>query len=157
MGASKETEQKISQLQLIEQGLQNFNLQKQQLSAKILETESAIEELESTDTAYKIIGNLMVKVSKDKLKSELEEKKNNSTIRINALEKQEQSMREKAKRIQQEVLKEMQGNTKEDDDNGKQPVTGIDMLNHILALRTLFFPFPPNLPQSADRTPGFLV
>jgi len=112
MTESKDTEQKISQLQLLEQGLQNFNLQKQQLNSKLLECESALEELDLTEDAYKIIGNIMVKVNRDSLKKELEEDKKKSTIRINALEKQEQSMREKAKGIQQEVMKEMQAKEK---------------------------------------------
>lgn len=112
MTESKNTEQKISQLQLLEQSLQNFNLQKQQLNSKLLEYESALEELDLTEDAYKIIGNIMVKVNKDSLKKELEEDKKMNTIRINALEKQEQSTREKAKGIQQEVMKEMQAKEK---------------------------------------------
>lgn len=112
MTESKNTEQKISQLQLLEQSLQNFNLQKQQLNSKLLEYESALEELDLTEDAYKIIGNIMVKVNKDSLKKELEEDKKTNTIRINALEKQEQSTREKAKGIQQEVMKEMQAKEK---------------------------------------------
>jgi len=107
---SKETEKKISQLQLLEQGMQNFNLQKQQLNSKLLESESALEHLDSSEVSYKIIGNIMVKMDKDKLKAQLEEEKGNAEIRIKALEKQEQSMRQKAKDIQQEVLKEMKGN-----------------------------------------------
>jgi prefoldin beta subunit len=107
MTASKETEQKISQLQMLEQGLQSFNLQKQQLQTKLLEVDSALEELSKTDISYKIIGNIMVKVDKEKLKEELEQNKNTVTIRIKSVEKQETSMREKAKKIQEEVLKEM--------------------------------------------------
>ena len=56
MTESKNTEQKISQLQLLEQSLQNFNLQKQQLNSKLLEYESALEELDLTEDAYKIDG-----------------------------------------------------------------------------------------------------
>ncbi len=107
MTPDKETEQKISQLQLLEQGMQNFNLQKQQLQSKLMEVDSALEEINSTDTCYKIIGNIMVQSKKDVLKKELEEEKSNSDIRIKAVEKQETAMREKAKVIQEEVMKEM--------------------------------------------------
>jgi prefoldin beta subunit len=110
MTSEKETENKISQLQLMEQGLQNFNIQKQQLHSKFLEFESAINELDSTDTSYKIIGNIMVKKPKDELKKELGEIKENTSIRLKAIEKQEDSIREKAKSIQQEVLKNMKDN-----------------------------------------------
>jgi prefoldin beta subunit len=102
-----ETEHKISQLQLMEQGLQNFNIQKQQLHSKFLEYESALKELSSSETSYKIIGNIMIKKDKTELIKELEEAKENTSIRIKAVEKQETSMKEKAKSIQQEVLKEM--------------------------------------------------
>jgi len=114
MTSSKETEQKISQLQMIEQSIQNFNLQKQQLQSTLMESESAIEELAGTDTSYKIIGNIMVKVEKDSLQKELEETKDNTTIRINAIEKQEDAMREKAKALQTEVMAEMKEGKKEE-------------------------------------------
>lgn len=107
MTMNKETEKNISQLQLLEQGLQNFNLQKQQLQTRFLEIDSALTELENTDTSYKIIGNIMIKVDKVKLKEELEQDKKNNSIRIKALEKQESSMREKSKKLQEEVMKAM--------------------------------------------------
>jgi len=110
----KETESKISQLQLLEQGLSNYNLQKQQLQGKFLELDSALTEIEKTDTAYKIIGNIMVKMDKTTLKEELEISKKNTIIRINAVEKQETVMREKAKKLQEDVMKKLQGH-KEDD------------------------------------------
>jgi prefoldin beta subunit len=112
MTSTKGTEQKISQLQLLEQGMQNFNLQKQQLSARQMELESALEHLNSSDVSYKIVGNIMVKSDKAKLKQDLEEEKRGTEIRINAVEKQEQQMREKAKSLQQEVLQEMKGKEK---------------------------------------------
>ncbi|MFT4303125.1 MAG: prefoldin subunit [Candidatus Woesearchaeota archaeon] len=99
--------EKISQLQLLEQGMQSFNMQKQQLQARILENESALEELDGTDTSYKIIGNIMVKIDKDKLKKDIEEELKSTEIRIKAVEKQESSMKEKAKKLQQEVMEEM--------------------------------------------------
>lgn len=120
MTSEKETEYKISQLQLMEQGLQNFNLQKQQLHSKVLEYDSAIEELDSAKDSYKIVGNIMVKKESAELKKELEELKENTSIRLKAVEKQEDSMREKAKSIQQEVINEMKKNqVKDKDGSGK--------------------------------------
>lgn len=107
MTVDKDTEKKISQIQLLEQGLQNFNLQKQQLQSKLVEIDSALSELENTDASYKIIGNIMVKTDKKKLQSQLSKDKENTTIRIKAVEKQEDSMREKAKKLQEEVMKNM--------------------------------------------------
>ena len=65
----KNTEQKIQQLQIIEQSLQNFLGQKQQFQAHVVEIESALEELKSQKTAYKIIGNVMVETDAEKLKT----------------------------------------------------------------------------------------
>ena len=75
MEVSKETEQKISQLQMFEQSLQNFLGQKQQFQIQLVEIESALNELENTDKAYKIVGNIMVETDKNELKADLQSKK----------------------------------------------------------------------------------
>lgn len=108
MTMSNSSDEKISQMQMLEQGMQNFNLQKQQLQTKIFEIDSALDELSDSPESYKIIGNIMVKTDADKLKSSLVENKEKNQIRINAIEKQENSMREKAKKLQQEVMNELQ-------------------------------------------------
>ncbi len=61
----KETEQKIAQLQLYEQSLQNILMQKQQFQSQSVEIGSALKELESTEKAYKIVGNIMVASKKE--------------------------------------------------------------------------------------------
>jgi prefoldin beta subunit len=102
---SKETEQQISQLQLYEQSLQNILMQKQQFQTQSLEIKSALTELESTKEAYKIVGNIMVASKKEDLKKELESKKETINLRITTMEKQENQIREKAKKLQEEVSK----------------------------------------------------
>lgn len=104
---SKETEQKIAQLQMHEQSLQNILMQKQQFQAQLIETESALKELEATKEAYKIVGNIMVASKKEDLKKDLESKKETVTLRIKMLEKQENQIKEKAKKIQEEVSKKI--------------------------------------------------
>jgi prefoldin beta subunit len=104
----KETEAKIEQLQLLEQNLQNFLVQRQQFQQQIVEIESALGELESTTQAYKIVGNIMVASDKDKLKKDLEKKKEVLDLRIKTLEKQEKQLKDKASQTQSEVLKEME-------------------------------------------------
>ena len=104
---SKETEQKIAQLQLHEQGLQNILIQKQQFQAQSIEIESALKELETTKEAYKIVGNLMVASKKEDLKKDLESKKETVNLRIKTLEKQETQIKERAKRLQEEVSKDI--------------------------------------------------
>ena len=103
----KSTEEKIQQLQMIEQGMQNFLLQKQQLQAQLVETDSALKELETSETAYKIVGNIMVSADKEELKKDLQSKKETVELRIKTLEKQEAQMKEKASSMQSEVLEKL--------------------------------------------------
>ena len=105
---TKETEQKIGQLQMLERSLQNFLSQKQQFQLQYAEIESAITELETSEEAYKIVGNLMVKGDKDTLKKDLDEKKEILDLRIKSIEKQEKDTRSKAMDLQKEVMKELQ-------------------------------------------------
>jgi len=93
---SKDTEQKIAQLQLYEQSLQNILMQKQQFQSQSLEIESALKELETTKEAYKIVGNIMVASKKETM-----------ALRIKTLEKQEKQIRDKAKKLQEEVSKKI--------------------------------------------------
>jgi len=104
---NKETEEKIGRMQMIEQNMQNFLLQKQQLQSQLVEANSALEELETAETAYKIIGNVMVLSKKDELKKDLESKKEMIDLKIKAIEKQESELKEKAQKLQKEVLSEM--------------------------------------------------
>lgn len=105
---SKETEEKIMQLQLLEQNLQNLLLQKQTFQTQVLEIETALAEIEKVkDSAYKIIGSVMVLTKKDELKKDLFSKKEILELRIKNIEKQEQKIKEKSQEIQKEVAKEI--------------------------------------------------
>ena len=107
MEVSKETEQKIGQLQMFEQSLQNFLGQKQQFQVQLVEVESALSELGNTDKAYKIVGNIMVETDKNELKSDLQSKKEMLELRIKTMEKQETQVRERASKLQSEILKKI--------------------------------------------------
>ena len=107
MDISKETEQKISQLQMFEQSLQSFLGQKQQFQIQLVEVESALNELNGTDKAFKIIGNIMVESDKSELKADLQSKREMLEMRIKTMEKQELQVREKASKLQSEILKKI--------------------------------------------------
>ena len=102
-----EDEQKINQLQLLEQNIQNLSLQRQQFQAQLIEIENALKELETTTEAYKIISNIMVLTKKEDLTKELKQRKEVTEIRIKNLEKQEEQLRSKAKDLQKEILSSM--------------------------------------------------
>jgi len=107
MDASKETEQKMNQLQMFEQSLQSFLGQKQQFQMQLAETESAISELKNTGKAYKIVGNIMVESDKSELNADLGSKKEVLELRIKTMEKQESQVRERASKLQEEILSSM--------------------------------------------------
>ena len=107
MEVSKETEEKIGQLQMFEQSLQSFLGQKQQFQVQLVEVESALGELENTSKAYKIVGNIMVESDKDELKADLQSKKEMLELRIKTMDKQETQVRERASKLQSDILKNM--------------------------------------------------
>ncbi|MFH0874405.1 MAG: prefoldin subunit beta [archaeon] len=104
---TKESKEKIEQLQLLEQNLNAIVGQKQQFQSQILESESAISELEGVGKAYKIIGNIMVESPRDILIKDLTSKKEIHELRLKALDKQEQNIRAKAAELQKEILSNM--------------------------------------------------
>jgi len=105
---SHDTQEKISQLQLYEQSLQNILLQKQQFQSQIGEIDSALKELKTSTESYKIVGNIMVRAEKDTLKKDLEEKNSALKLRIETLEKQEEKIKSKAESLQAEIMQKME-------------------------------------------------
>ncbi len=104
--ASPNTESEINRLQLLEQNRQQLLAQKQQFQAELLEVESALGEIkDKEDGIYKIIGNLMVSAKKQDIEKELSSKKEILELRIKAIEKQENSIKERVKELQEKVLK----------------------------------------------------
>jgi len=72
-----------------------------------MEVESALEELKKTEKAYKIIGNIMVASEKGSLEKDLTEKKDRVSLRIKSFENQETKLKDQAKKLREEVMKEM--------------------------------------------------
>lgn len=101
-------QEKIQQLQGIEQNMQHFLKQRQQFQMQLLEIESALEELRKTEKAYKIIGNIMVATEKGALEKDLQEKKERVELRIKSFEKQETVLKDQAKNLREEIVKTIQ-------------------------------------------------
>jgi len=105
---NKNVEEKISQLQIIEQNLQEFFLQKQNFQNQLMEVNAALEELnKSKDDCYKLIGNIMFKEEKGTLIKDLNNKKDILELRIKNIEKQEKKIKEQATSLQKEVVSSM--------------------------------------------------
>jgi len=104
----KETEQKIQQLGLLEQNMQNSTVQKQSFQVQLTEVESALKEIANSDETFKIVSNIMIKSDPKQLKKELDERKEMLELRIDSLEKQESKFKEKAASLQKEVLEKIE-------------------------------------------------
>ena len=97
---------KIQEMQFLEQNFQNLILQKQAFQMELSETNSALKEIEKAgDEVFKIIGQLMIKTDKSSTKKELEDKKKMLDLRVKAIEKQESSLKEQLDKLREEVIK----------------------------------------------------
>jgi len=103
----KEDQQnKIMQLQMMEQNMQNVLSQKQGFQAQAAEIENALTELKETkEQVFKVIGTTMISTDKNKLEKELSSKKEILDLKIKNFEKQEKQIKEKFEELQSEVVK----------------------------------------------------
>ncbi|MCX8194311.1 MAG: prefoldin subunit beta [Candidatus Pacearchaeota archaeon] len=99
----------LAELQITEQALQNLLLQKQVFQIELVEVNNAIEELKKSKDGevFKIVGSLMFKSNREELMKEMEKKKELLDLRIRAIEKQEESIKNKLTRAREEVLKDL--------------------------------------------------
>ena len=103
MSSPKEAEQ-MQRIQLLEQNIQAVNMQKQQFQTQLFEIDGALKEISTSPVAYKIIGGLMMATDKDTLTKELSSKKELLELRIQTLEKQEKQLKERSKKVQDDVM-----------------------------------------------------
>lgn len=102
----EEMNEKVMQLQMMEQGLQNTIAQKQNFQAQATEIENALKEVKETkENVFKVIGSTMVSIDKEKIEKELSSKKEILNLKIKSFEKQEKQTKEKFEELQKEVLK----------------------------------------------------
>lgn len=104
----QETQEKIQQLQIFEQSLQNLLLQKQAFQIELSETENALKEIEKTkDDVYKLIGQVMIKASKQEIEKEFKQKKDILNLRVKSIDKQETQIRGELEKLREEVIKKI--------------------------------------------------
>jgi prefoldin beta subunit len=104
---NKDIQEKVNTLSVLGQNAQQLAAQRQQFQTQLLETESALEEIKTAREAYRIIGNIMVKTEPSKLKEDLESRKGLLDARIKSIETQEEALKEKSKKLQEEILSGM--------------------------------------------------
>ncbi len=103
-------QQRLLRLQQLQQSLQGVMAQKQQLEMQLSEVEQAtgeLEKLDETAVVYKSIGALLVKSEKDKVTTELSERKELLTMRVSVLTKQEERLRTQVKDLQDKLQQDL--------------------------------------------------
>ena len=100
----KKKEQRIQEIQILEQNLQSILYQKQAFHMELSETMAAKKKIESSSEVFKIVGQLMIKSDPSKIKEELFNKEKLLSLRIKSLETQESSMIEKLDSLKKDVM-----------------------------------------------------
>ncbi len=106
--------EQLARLEQLQQNLQTITVQKQQVEAEQSEVEKALEELgkaPESDQIYKYAGSLLIKVTRDAVVKELEEKKEVANTRKLVLTKQENRFKESAKELQTKIEDALRGKT----------------------------------------------
>jgi len=103
---SKETQEEIIQLQNLQRQLQMITNQRQRFDIEVIQTDSALAELEKADgKAYKAIGTLLIESKAVDLKKELNERRKEAIARVDTLKKQEEKLKVKAEELQKSLEK----------------------------------------------------
>ena len=103
-------QQRLLRLQQLQQTLQGVMSQKQQLELQLTEVEQAVTELDKLDEAaviYKSIGALLVKSEKNKVTTDLSERKELLKMRVDVLAKQEERLRTQVKDLQEKLQQDL--------------------------------------------------
>ena len=107
----QETQQKIQELQMMEQGFQQLLMQKNAFSMEQNETDFIIKEVEKTKgEVSRIIGNqVVIKSTKEDILADMKKKKELIDTRMKTIDKQEKEFSEKIEAVREEVMKKIQG------------------------------------------------
>jgi prefoldin beta subunit len=105
------TSNKVNQLQMLRQSLESVVMQKQQIESNLIEIDSAISQLTSSNKSFKIIGKIMIESSNDVLKKELVEKKEVIQIRLKNFASQEEKIKTDMEELQKEVVAQLKNDS----------------------------------------------
>lgn len=106
--------EQLTRLDNLQQNLQAVAMQKQQVEAELADAEKTLEELKNVpddQQIYKYVGSLLIKVAKDAVSKELDEKKDVSQTRSLVLTKQEARLKENIKDLQVKIDDMLKGRT----------------------------------------------
>jgi len=107
----EETQQKIQELQMMEQTFQQLLMQKNAFSMESNEADLIIKEVGKTEgEVSRIIGNqVVIKTTKEAILEDMKNKKRLIETRMKSINEQEKDFSEKIESIREEVMKKIQG------------------------------------------------
>jgi prefoldin beta subunit len=107
----EDTQRKIQELQMMEQGFQQLLMQKNAFSMEANETDLIIKEVEKTKGEIsRIIGNqVVIKSTKEEILEDMKKKKELIDTRMKTINDQEKEFSEKIESVREEVMKKIQG------------------------------------------------
>jgi len=98
----------LMEFENMEKQLEVLLMQKNQLRVQLTETKNAREELEhAAGDVYKSIGSLVMKTTKDKAEKDLKDKTELIEVKLVAIEKEEEKLRNAIKTLQESLQKQM--------------------------------------------------
>ena len=98
---------KLEKMQFLQENLNAILMQKQAFQMELSETLSSLKEVESSkEDIYKIVGQLMLKVPKERIKEELKAKEKIINARLEKLEGREEKLSGETKKVRDEIFKE---------------------------------------------------
>ncbi len=101
-------EEQLNQLRIIEQQLSNTSQQRQAYDQQLVELENALNELKGKDEAYHIVGSIMIKKDAKEIAKEITVKQETFKVRVDALTKQEETLRSQAEKLQEKIMSKLQ-------------------------------------------------
>jgi prefoldin beta subunit len=107
----QETQQKIQQLQMMEQSFQQLAMQKNAFNMEASETEHVINEVEKAEgEVMRIVsGQVVIKSTKEKILEEMKKKQELIVSRMKQMEEQEQEFSKNVESLREEIMKKING------------------------------------------------
>ncbi|MEM1985889.1 MAG: prefoldin subunit beta [Nitrososphaeria archaeon] len=106
--------ERLARFEEMQRNLQAVQIQKKQIDLEISEIERALDELKKAapdDAVYKFTGQILIKVSKDELVKELEEKLELDKTRMTILAKQEEKLKQSLTELQNKISSALSGHS----------------------------------------------
>ena len=107
----QETQQKIQQLQMMEQSFQQLAMQKNAFNMEASETAHVINEVEKAEGEIMRIvsGQVVIKSTKEKVLEEMNKKKKLIDSKMKQMEEQEKEFNKNVESLREEIMKKING------------------------------------------------